>query len=190
MKNILITALLAALVTFIWSSISWMVLPFHNMSIHKMKNEDQMIEMMKQNLGKTRVYAFPAMDENNPDKAGQEAAIAEKYRTGPMGMIFYHAEGGEMMDAKQFIFGFLLDFIIAGVSIFLLIFAVDKLPKYLYRVLFVTGIGLIAALSSHIMSWNWMMFPMKYSLLNAADLVATFFFAGLIAAWRIKPQAK
>ena len=187
MKNILLAALLGALVAFIWGALSWAVLPFHMMSMHKMKNEDQMIEMMKQNISKTRVYAFPGWDENAPDKKAQEQAVGQKFRTGPSGWVFYHAEGRELMDPKQYISGFLIAFIGASLAAFALALAADKLPRYFHRVLFVMMIGLFAAVETDLTYWNWMWFPTKWSLLFMSDHVITWFLAGLLIAWRIKP---
>lgn len=187
MKNILLAGLLGALVVFIWSGISWMVLPFHNMTHHQMKNEDAMIESLKQNLGKTRVYFFPGIEEADRMNPAAMQAVEEKYKRGPIGLIYYQAEGEDMLQAKQLILGFLMSFICASFAAMLLSLAADKLGKYWQRVGFIGVIGLIAGILSFLTMWNWYPIQTKYTLLNFADVVFTWVLGGLVIGWRIKP---
>lgn len=85
--------------------------------------------------------------------------------------------------------GFVLAFVEALLAAWLLSAAASKMASYAKWVFFVTVLGVFAALVSHISAANWMFFPRAYSHVMAIDLVVTWFLAGLVLAWRIKPEA-
>jgi hypothetical protein len=148
-------------------------------------NEDAVVEALRGNITATGVYQFPGV----PTSDAEGEAWIEKYKRGPFGQLIYHADGADPMSPQPFIGGFVLNFIIASLAAYLLSVAVAKMAAYSQRVIFVTLLGVFAALASHIVGWNWMYIPTSYSLVMAADLVITSLVAGLVVAWRIKPEA-
>jgi hypothetical protein len=38
------------------------------------------------------------------------------------------------------------------------------------------------------MNWNWWNVPFGFTIVNVIDLCVTWFIAGLVLAWRIKPE--
>jgi hypothetical protein len=183
MKRILIAGLLGAVACFIWGFISWAVLPWHNATMPNLPNEDAVIEVMRSNVTATGVYQFPG----HPATEAEGQAWMDKYKRGPFGMLIYHANGTNPMSAQPFIGGFVLNFVIATLAAYLLSLAVAKMTAYSQRVIFVTLLGVFAALASHIMAWNWMYIPTAYSLVMSADAVINSLVAGLVIAWQIKP---
>ncbi len=188
MKKILLAGLLGAIVAFVWGFISWVVLPWHNMVMNKIKNEDAVVEVLEANFDRTGVYVFPGYEESQPMDSPVNQAVAEKFRRGPVGTIMYKIEGRDAMDPRQFVFGFFIYFIGASFLAMLLSLATDKLVKYCHRVIFVGMIGLFASVVSHLSDWNWLWYPTRFSLVNSADLTLTWIFAGLVIAWIIKPE--
>jgi biotin transporter BioY len=103
-------------------------------------------------------------------------------------MLIYNATGTNPMSPQPFIGGFVLNFIIATLAAYLLSLSVAKMTAYSQRVIFVTLLGVFAALTSHIVGWNWMYIPTGYSLVMSADTVINSLVGGLVIAWQIKPE--
>ena len=183
MKRILVAAVLGTFAIYIWGWISWAVLPWHNTTMPELPNEDAVIGVLQSSITQTGVYQFPGKMKTD------EAAWLEKFRRGPSGTLFYTAGGKNPMAADIFAVGFVLAFIQALLAAWLLSAAASKMAGYAKRVIFVTLLGVFAALVSHISAAHWMFFPAGYSHVMAIDLVVTWFLAGLVLAWRIKPEA-
>jgi len=47
---------------------------------------------------------------------------------------------------------------------------------------------LFAAFIGPFVEWNWWGFPLSYTLVNVVDYCVTWLLAGLVLAWRIKPE--
>jgi hypothetical protein len=60
-------------------------------------------------------------------------------------------------------------------------------PSFRRRVIFVVLLGVFAGFMYPFSEWNWWQYPLGYTLVNFADGILTWFFAGLVLAWRIKP---
>lgn len=187
MKNILLAGLLGALVAFIWGAISWIVLPWHLMTLEKMPNEEAVVAVMKTNLDRTAVYMFPGHDESVKNDPAAMEAFSAAQKTGPNGLLFYRADGIDPMDPKQYIFGYLIAFIAASLAAMLLQLGINTLPRFSQRWMFVALLGLFASVVSHLSQWNWLAVPTDYTIVNMADLTVTWLLVGLVLAWRIRP---
>jgi hypothetical protein len=184
MKRVLIAGLLGAVAFYVWGWISWAALPWHNATMPNLPNEDAVVETLRGNITSTGVYQFPGM----PATEAESQAWTEKFKRGPFGVLFYTVEGTDPMGLQPFIGGFILAFLMATLAAYLLSLAGAKMAGYSQRVVFVTLLGVFAALASHITAWNWMFFPTAYSLVMAADVVISWLLAGLVIAWRMKPE--
>lgn len=182
MKRILVAGVLGGIVLYLWGWISWAVLPWHNSTMPDLPNEDAVMEVMKNSITQTGVYQFPGMMKAN------EPAWMEKFQRGPSGTLFYTAEGRNPMAASTFVVGFILALIEALLAAWLLSCATGWQSSYGRRVGFMALLGILGALVSHISAWNWMFFPAGYSHVMALDLVIGSTLAGLVIAWRIKPE--
>ena len=73
------------------------------------------------------------------------------------------------------------------IAAWLLSMASEKiLAKYFRRVFFVTILGLFLAVYGDVLSEK----PMDRILLSSINTLLTWFLAGLVIAWRIRPMAK
>lgn len=188
MRKLLLAAVLGGLTLFVWGTISWVVLPWHNATLHPIPNEQAVVDGMKSTLPKTGVYLFPAMPLDNTDAAMK--AYEEKMKAGPRGMIMYTAEGSDLMPPSTFIYGFIFFFLSALLAAVLLSLAGSRLRTYTTRVFFVTILGIVMALDVHLGGWNWMGIPPDYTVVMALDSVLAWFLTGLVLAAVIKPKAE
>jgi hypothetical protein len=88
----------------------------------------------------------------------------------------------------SYVRAFVLDVMAALIVAMLLTLAAHSLRGYGQRVIFVTGIATFAVLVTHLADWNWGMFPTSYVVPVAADILIGWTLAGMVMAWRIKPE--
>ena len=187
MNRLIVPALIAAITVFIWMFISWMVIGWHNVDIKNLPNGDDIAEQMKASMNEPGIYIYPGHPEGGGDASMEEWTT--KYKTGPLvNFMVYHPEGTDPMNPMKFIKSFIINFIAAFIAGILLMMTLAQNPSYWRRVIFIMILGLFAAFLGPFVEWNWWGFPLGYTLVNVADYCITWFFAGLVLAWRIKPD--
>jgi hypothetical protein len=186
MRTIL-AALLAAFVVMIWGAVSWVVLPWHLMTMSTIPDGEAVVSVLSERLAEPGIYHYPGVPEEGGD-ARVEEAWAERYRRGPnIHFLAYSVEGFEPSNPWIYVRGFLLNVVAAFLAAALLARAAPALPRFGHRVLFVALLGGFAAVQARLLDWNWWAFPLDYSLVMAVDLVVAWTLAGLVLAWRIGP---
>ena len=186
MNRLIVPALIAAVVVFIWMFISWTVIGWHNTDMKSIKDQ-AIIELMKTSLTEPGIYIYPGHPEGGGDADMEE--WTSKYKAGPLiNFMVYHPEGSDPMYPMQFIKSFIINFIAAFLAGVLLMMTLAQNPSFWRRVIFVTLLGLFAGFIGPFMNWNWWSIPTGYTIVEVADYCLTWFFAGLVLAWRIKPE--
>jgi len=101
MGRILLAALLAAVATFIWGTLSWVVLPLHEASMFNLPEDAVNWEVMKEKMTEKGIYHFPGYPEGELTPQQQESAMEEmtrKYEIGPLiHLMIYDPNGGKIM---------------------------------------------------------------------------------------------
>ncbi|MCH8034179.1 MAG: hypothetical protein IH950_10565 [Bacteroidetes bacterium] len=187
MNKLIVPSLIAAVVVFIWMFISWAVIGWHNVDIKNLPNGDALAEQMKESINEPGIYIYPRHPDGGDDTDMEE--WTSKYKAGPLvNFMVYHPEGSEPMNPMNFIKSFIINFIAAFIAGVLLMMTLAQNPSFWRRVIFVTLLGLFAGFIGPFMDWNWWSFPTGYTIVEVADFCLTWFFAGLVLAWRIKPE--
>ncbi len=187
MKKLLLAAILGGIVTFFWYGLSWMALPLHKNTLHALPNGDAVLAALNSAPPDTGVYAFPMPDHDAPEAAQQVAADRWK-QGGIVPFIVFQKEGRTFMDPRVFIRGLLLEILNALLVALLLSQALPALPGYGQRVTFVVLCGIFAGIVAHLSYWNWMAFPLNYSLVMVLDVVVAWLLGGLVIAKIIQPK--
>ena len=187
MNRLIIPSLIAAVVVFIWMFISWAVIGWHNIDIKNLPNGDALIEQMKESINEPGIYIYPGHPEGGDDADMEE--WTNKYKAGPLvNFMVYNPAGAEPMNPMQFIKSFIIIFIAAFLAGVLLMMTLAQTPSFWRRVAFVTLLGLFAGFIGPFIEWNWWSFHLGYTIVAVVDLCVTWFLAGLVLAWRIKPD--
>ena len=180
MKKIIIPSLLAAIVVFIWMFISWALLPWHNMDM-KTINDPALMEQMKSSLTEPGIYMHPGESDDMD-------ATLQKYKAGPLiHFMVYNPQGAEWDMAMPMLSSFFINFISAFIAAALLMMTLAQNPGFFRRTVFVMMLGLFAGFVGPFVEWNWWKFPFGYTIVGVIDLCITWFLAGLVLAWKIKP---
>lgn len=186
MKKVLIGGIAGGIVLFVWGAFAWTVLPLHRPSLHTIPNEDAMISVLKTNLDTKAVYLFPALPDQNGNRAAEQA---QKMQQGPVGMIVYDPQGMAPMMTSRFVNGLILNFAAALLAAWFLSRSTARGSPYLSRVMFCGVLGIFASFVSFLPAWNWLGYPLDYTTAMVADAVVGWLITGLVIAAIVKTPA-
>ena len=174
MKVLIKGALIGGLVAFIWTNISWMVLPWHMMTISALSNEAPIAESLKSNVTENGLYILP-WTTNTTEEAMVEHN--QKMEKGPYAYMVVHPDGFKMNMTKMMLVGLLSNIVIALILTYLL--TKTKGLSYIQKVGFVTMAAVAGALVVVVPNLIWWQFPLAYTLVTIVDTAFTWGFAGL-----------
>ena len=117
MKTLIKGAIAGGLVAFIWTNISWMVLPWHGTTISSLENEAPVAEALKSNITKNGLYIIPWSDDHSPEEYEK---INQKMEAGPYAFMVVHPKGYKKSMPKMMILGLLFNMLIALMLTYLL----------------------------------------------------------------------
>jgi len=187
MGRFLLGGLLGGAVFFAWTAVSWMVLPWHKDKMSSFEVEQPVMRAVGQAMdGRAGVYFFPGRPDDRKDEAAMEA-YRKRHLQGPVGFMFVKP-GAEAMPPSMFAQAGAMDIVIALIATLLVRSAGFR--AYWQRVIFVTALGLFAGIMTHGAYWNWMHFPLDYSLVMFADSIVTCLLMGLVIAAVVKAPAR
>ncbi len=184
MKQIILAGVIGAVVYYAWGMAAWMALPIHHDTMHNLPQEDSVKKaLVEQNL-EPGYYVVPTWPKDNDQE--KMNAFKEAHRQGPIVSIIY-AHGGEPMPPAMMAKGMVIDLVAAFVAA-LLLSGATCCRYYLQRVGFVLGLGLFASVVSYGALWNWMYFPLDYTLGMVVDVILGWTLVGMVMGFIIKPQ--
>jgi hypothetical protein len=181
MKRIGIAAGVGGVVLFIWAFVSWMYIPWHRLST--LPDQGAVTAVLSDTSTASGIYMFPG-------EAGDETGESEEEADGdqPAGLLAYKAQGG-MPLVIQFIIGLVLEVLVAGVAAIILSMAAPSLPGFAGRVGLVVLLGVFMIVGANLMNWNYMHFPMRFTMEMAADGLVASLLLGIALAIIIKPYS-
>lgn len=177
---------------FIWGAVSHMALRLEESTIKEFPNEGQVISAMQTNINEAGLYFFPGMGvppgASKEQKAEAMKKWSEKYQAGPRGIMVYRPDGEQAMSPRQLGLQLAAE-IAAGIVAAIVLASAANLRSYGGRVMLVTLLGLLPFLMVNFPYWNWYGFPDRYTLVQLADKLASFFVGGIFLAAIVKPRA-
>lgn len=189
MLRVVVGGLVAGVIVFAWGNISWMQLNWHNETIHPLAHEPAVVEVLgRENLA-TGVYWLPGLAEGAAPGTAAWDDFAGRHRRGPIATIFYTREGQEPMSPRVFAGGLAINVLAGLIVATMMSYVAAGGAPYIRRANVGGMSGLFAALVGHLASWNWMSFPLPYTVVMMADLVIGWSLAGLAMALVIRPPA-
>jgi hypothetical protein len=186
LKTSILGGLLGGLALFVWSAFSWMVLPWHMMTMEKFKDEGTVAQAIAANAPVRGIYLLPNPHKHDPGlsdekRKTEEAASMKRMVEGPTMFASVSPQGAGSMNMSPMLLVQLLTDIIAAFLATRLLLRTRGLT-YGCRVGLVSMVALIIFVSAHVSYWNWWRFPTEYTLVALADLLISWTLAGLIIA--------
>ena len=181
MKKILFGALVGAVVLFVWSFVSHMLLPLGHIGIQQVQNEDPVLDAMRANIQQPGLYFLPGLHRSQYNDEAARKGWAEKARRG-FAIVIYQLSGEEMTSG-QLATEFVSNLFVALLAALLLSHIGGS---FLSRTLAVGMMGLIGGMDVYVSYWNWFKFPTDYTLAVMFDQLIGFLLMGAVLAWIVK----
>lgn len=192
MGRLLIAGLVGGIAMFIWSSLAHTVLPLGEAGLDMVAADSAVAATLQGELGdKPGLYGFPGVGGDPHRDEAAMAAMTEKMRTGPSGLIVYHQAGynppmttlmGKEL-ALEIVQSLILAWLLAGL-------AVSGLAA---RTLAATAAGVAVGIGTNGSYWTWWGFPTDYTVAAVVIQAVGYAIAGLVIAailgWKRKAAA-
>lgn len=156
-----------AVILLAWGFVSWMVLPWHQMTANEFINESEVAEAIRTNAPKAGIYWLPFAHKDH--KEGETAAFVNAL---PQGYA------PDMI--KQIFTQFIGD--LASVLIVVCLLSQTAGLGYWGRVGFITLVGVAIGFIGHFTYWNWFGFPTPHLIVTIADSMIAWLLVGLAMA--------
>ena len=156
------------IVLFIWSSISWMALPFHSQSFKTFENQGILRALMIEGSRSSGVYLVPNPHGKDKSRMQNDDAFA---------FVVWNRDGWGNMGTKMLI-ALAEDILTALAAAWLL--SLSRIGTFALRVLFIAGLGLFAALAVRVQDHLWWSYSPEYTAAGVADLLIAWSLAGLV----------
>ena len=187
-KSLILGTILGGLMAFVWSSISWELIGWHEKTMVAFHNEDEVSAVIASHAGQDGTYILPSMPSTaglTPDqKKSALAAVMQKMQTGPI-MVAAVRRGGFGSYSRGLIVQ-LLSLMAAAFLLTWLLLQTSGL-SFARKVAFLAIAGLAASVIVDLPNWNWWGFSGAYTAVNLADSMLTWLVTGLVIAKVAKP---
>src|SRR5262245_17851007 len=190
-KPLIYGAALGGIVVFVWSLVSWTMLPWHNADLLRFQNEDEVAAVLANNMTRDGLYALPAQPANYnqmtaEEKKACEADMMAKMSRGPV--VYGLVRGGYTANMGKMIGVALFFDILCALLVSMLLMKTTGMT-YSGRLSFIVTAALAVGLIAFVPSWIWFGYPSRWLLTMIADTMLAWFFAGLIMAKVAAPPA-
>ena len=190
LKSRLLGAILGGLTAFLWSFISWSVLPWHEKQLHSFQNEDEVTAVISSHALQSGNYLLPTGPPQEGLTADQKKAAEEirtqKMEKGPL--VFAAVRKDGFGSFPKVLITQLLCQMFAALLLTWMLLQTTGL-SYTRRVAFLAVAGLVASVIADLPNWNWWAFSGAYTAVNLIDYTVTWLLAGLVIAKVAKPPA-
>lgn len=179
MKRIVIAAILGGLAVFVAGAISHMATPLGSMGFSTFPQEDQTLETLRGVTDHEGLYLFPGENAESHRTPEAQAALSEKVRRGPTGLLLIHPQGSDpnwaplllRELASNMLAALLLGFVLSHVA-----------GGYGRRVLIAVLLGVFAWLSLSVSYWTWYGFPSAFTVAEGLDQMIGWLVGGAVIA--------
>lgn len=182
-RPLIFGAALGGIVVFIWSFVSWTILPWHTADLLRFTNEGEVAAVLAGNMHGDGLYTLPAMPPNYSTMSAEQKKAADAQmdadmKRGPVvyGLVRsgYGVNIGKMMGAAIF-----FD-VLAALLVTMLVLKIGG--TYAGRVSFIVTIALAVSLIAFVPNWVWFGYPSRWVLTMMADTLVAWLLAGLVIA--------
>ncbi len=184
-KKLIAGGIGGGLIYFMWSAFSWMVLPWHNMSLNKFADENVVANAIRSNAPYAGIYLMPnphkqaeGMTDEMKDTA--EQISNEMHRHEAFVFASIRPGGVDFESPLPLITSFCVNVLVGLMITWLLLQA--KITGYIKRVGFVKMVALSGAILCNMGYWSWWHFPTGYTLVSILDVGIGWGLAGLLIA--------
>ena len=191
MKKVIIGGVIGGIILYFWGFVSWVILPWHEMTVEKFRDEELVSQIIKENAPKDGVYFIPSMIDKAHLSVQQKEEAQNKQKEamekGPFVYAQIKTAGMHSTSVSGHLLGILTYVVGAFLASALLVQAPDL--HYFGRLFFVIIVGLLIGIMAGIPNVLWFGAPFKYyTVVMIADSLISWCLAGLALAAIVKPS--
>ena len=168
MRSLVLGTILGGLTAFLWSSVSWEVLGWHEKPLLSFQNDQEVSAVIMSHSVKSGVYLLPGGPPmegmTSEQKKAAQAITMEKMQKGPIMFAAVRREG-----FGSYARGLIIQLVSLMAAAVLLTW-------------------LLASVIADIPNWNWWGFSGMYTVVNLVDFTLMWLIAGLVIAKVAKPR--
>ena len=191
--KVLLAGLAGGVVMFLWGFVSHMLLPLGEAGISELTYEEEVLPAISKRVTKPGMYQFPWPESSPgtpmPKNADAMEKAEEMHKTMPHGLLIFHPPTGPFSMTPHLIVEFATNVVSSLIAAALVCLTLGSLETFVKRMLFVTAIGLSAAIAVNVPHWNWYEFPTSFTLGEIVGHVVGFALVGAVIAAIIRPAA-
>jgi hypothetical protein len=189
-KRVLIAGILGGILLFFWGGLYHEALPFGEIGLKELPNEQSVVNATKANISEAGMYLFPTTglpaSATHAERVAKMDEVNKKAASGPQGVLIYRPIGAPL-SSKMLVTECLTNVIQALLVAFLL--AQIRVRRFASRLGFAFTIGLVASITTNISLWNWYGFPTNWMLNQISFLILGYFLVGIVVAAIVKISA-
>lgn len=182
--RLIIAAILAGIVMFMWGAVSHMILGIGDAGVKPAPNEAAIMSAMRSNLTEPGFYALPGLDMKKSTEE-EKTAWDAKYKQGPTAILIYQPNGDDAFSPKRF--GIQLGSNIAAALVVGMILSLAAVG-FSRGVTISTLVGLAGWLSINVPYWNWYRFPTDFTTGGLIDQIIGWLLAGFVLGFILKQK--
>lgn len=187
-NKLLKCGVVGGVIVFIWCLISWMILPWHELSLKQFKDEKRVYEAIRDNAPVSGVYILPNMYvyRDGMSKSDMNKMVANQQEMMAKGPVMFAciSRDGVKGSIRPFVISLIIQ-IIGGLIITWMLLQ-TKFNAFKKQVTFVTVAGVLVGILGVLPAWNWWAMSMSYTLSIILDLVIGWFLAGIAISKLLK----
>lgn len=174
-----LSAVAGTAVVFIWTSISWMFLTWHNIDMKSFKNDGQTItESIKAEAPESGLYVIPNVGPDHHSSTEAQEAWATKAKAGPLVFMSVKSDGLQWDMTMALVIQFVIQLIVALGAVALL--AQTTLTNVFKKALFVCVAVTLGTFLVEVSHWTWWGFPLVATLVYIVDTAIGWLLGGLV----------
>jgi hypothetical protein len=188
LKSLVLGAVLGGITAFLWSFISWELLPWHEKQLHSFQNEGEVLAVIASHAPQSGNYLLPTGPSEDGLTADQKKAAQEiriqKMQKGPLMFAAIRKEG--FGSFPKTLVAQVLYQMLAALLLTWMLLQTSGL-SYSRRVAYLAVAGLAASVIADLPNWNWWGYSGTYTAVNLIDYTLTWLLAGLVIAKVVNP---
>jgi hypothetical protein len=188
LKSLVLGTVFGGIVAFAWSTVSWEFLGWHEKTLNRFQNEDEVSAVIASHTMKDGTYILPASPQTEGMTSDQkkiaETEAMKKAQKGPLVVAAVRRTGFGSFSRALTI---QLLCLMAGAFLLTWLLLQTSGLSYTRRVTFLAIAGLAASVIIDLPNWNWWGFSTAYTAVNLIDSTVTWLLAGLVMAKVSKP---
>jgi len=185
-KQLIFGSVSGAIILFVWSALSWMIVPWPGDPLQTFTNEDAVIEAIKANAPRSGNYLAPNEPKRTPGMTDEQynAALQAAMDKMQRGHVFAAVRLEPFSMGKPLVIQFFTQFVVAFIGTFLLL--QTRGLSYFKRIAFLTTLGLLIFIGGHVEEWNWWGFSKAFLLMEFGAIVIGWLLASLVMSVFVK----